>query len=113
MLSNGFHWPPMILGRYLHHLGSELHAGDIVLLTNYILVNMLRIIKFPGVDGCCCDCQQTSCIWSLFGTTIVDCVQATVSSTASVDGGVINKKCRFASDQMCTRGQLGYLGKGC
>jgi len=65
-----------------------------------------------GVDGRCSDCQQTPCNWSLFGPTIVDCVWATVSSTASVDGVDINKKCWFASYQMYTQGKLGYLGKG-
>jgi len=35
-LSDGIHRSPMILARRLHHLGNELHQGDIVTLTNYI-----------------------------------------------------------------------------
>ncbi len=35
-LSDGVHRSPMILARRLHHLGSELHQGDIVTMTNYI-----------------------------------------------------------------------------
>jgi hypothetical protein len=35
-LSDGIHRSPMILARRLHHLGSELHKFDIVMLTNYI-----------------------------------------------------------------------------
>jgi hypothetical protein len=35
-LSDGIHCSTMILARWLHHLGGELHQGDIVTLTNYI-----------------------------------------------------------------------------
>jgi hypothetical protein len=35
-LSDGIHFSSMTLARRLHHLGSELHQGDIVTLTNYI-----------------------------------------------------------------------------
>jgi hypothetical protein len=35
-LSDGIHFSSMTLARWLHHLGSELHQGDIVMLTNYI-----------------------------------------------------------------------------
>jgi hypothetical protein len=35
-LSDGVYRSPMILAKWLHHLGSELHQGDIVTMTNYI-----------------------------------------------------------------------------
>jgi hypothetical protein len=122
--SDGVHRSPMILSRRLNHLGSELHQGGIVTLTNYIsqrlddnklvviCLDVAVVTASATVVGLCNDCQQNPCYWSLFGPSIVDCVRSTISNTPSVDRYHTNKQCRFAAYQMYTRAKLGYLGKG-
>jgi len=73
-----------------------------------------RNSDFIGVssDDFCDFCNGTPCDWSLYGQSIVESVQGTISTSHSTNLSSINKSRRFAAYRLYTRVKHGYLGKG-